>query len=312
MPEKVLLWTVFNLFIIAMLVLDLKVFHRKTHEVHIREALVWSAIWILMALIFAAGIYVWMDTHKALQFLTGYLIEKSLSMDNLFVFLMIFSYFQVPSRYQHNVLFWGIFGALVMRAIFIFTGIAIIQKFHFVMYIFGAFLIFTGIKMGLRKDRKVHPEKNPMLKFVRRFVPITGGYEKEKFLVREKGRMFVTPLMIVLIAIETTDVIFAVDSIPAILAISTDPFIVYSSNVFAILGLRALYFALESAMRLFHHLHYGLAVILVFVGVKMLLAEVYKIPVGIALLVIFASIFFSIVASLMLTQETLQSNTKKK
>lgn len=311
MINTTLLLIAFNVFIVAMLIVDLKVFHRKAHDINIKEAVIWSAIWIVMALIFAAGIYIWMDSQQALQFLSGYLIEKSLSMDNLFVFLMIFTYFQIPSRYQHNVLFWGIFGALVMRAIFIFAGLAMIRNFHFIIYVFGAFLIFTGIKMVFSRQRHAHLETNPVITFIQRFIPVTETYENEKFLVRKKGRLLATPLMIVLIAIEISDVMFAVDSIPAVLAVSTDPFIVYTSNIFAILGLRALYFALESAMRLFHFLHYGLSVILVFVGIKMLLTDWIKIPVGIALSVILIILLVSVIASLISAQVPVQNKTCK-
>ncbi|KPK99298.1 MAG: hypothetical protein AMJ91_08295, partial [candidate division Zixibacteria bacterium SM23_73_3] len=278
--------------------LDLGVFHRKAHVIKIKEALAWSAFWITLALLFNLGIYFWRGPETALEFLTGYLIEKSLSLDNLFVFLLIFSYFRVPSLYQHKVLFWGIIGALIMRAVFIFTGIALVQKFHWVIYIFGAFLILSGIKMGLQKGKEIHPERNPVLRLFRRFMPVTDGYEDSKFFIKRAGRYLATPLFIVLLVVETTDVIFAVDSIPAILAITLDPFIVYTSNVFAILGLRALYFALAGLMRLFHYLHYGLSAILVFVGVKMLLVDVYKIPVAIALGVVASILLISVIASI--------------
>jgi len=280
-----------------MLALDLGVFHRKAHVIKIKEALLWSAFWIGLSLLFNLGIYFWRGPETALEFLTGYLIEKSLSVDNIFVFLLIFSYFRVPSLYQHKVLFWGILGALVMRAIFIATGVTLIQKFHWIIYIFGAFLILTGIKMALQKDKKIHPERNPVLRLFRRYMPVTDDYKDDKFFVKRAGHYLATPLFVVLLVVETTDIIFAVDSIPAILAITLDPFIVYTSNVFAILGLRALYFALAGIMQLFHHLHYGLSAILVFVGVKMLLADIYKIPVGIALGVIASILLISVIAS---------------
>jgi len=298
MSNQFLLWIGFIAFLITALIVDLKVFHRKAHEVKVKEALTWSAIWISLALAFAYGISIWMGSEKALLFITGYLIEKSLSMDNLFVFLMIFTYFQVPPQFQHNVLFWGIFGAMVIRAIFILTGVTLIQHFHWTIYIFGAFLVFTGIRMALSKGVEVHPEKNPILKFVRRFMPVTDSYEGGKFLVKRNGHVFATPLFIVLLVIESTDVMFAVDSIPAILAITVDPFIVYTSNAFAILGLRALYFALAATMRSFHYLHYGLSVILVFVGVKMLLSYAYKIPIAIVLPVVFGVLLTSVIASI--------------
>lgn len=298
MLHDVFLWTVFNIFVIIMLVVDLKVFHRKAHEISLKEALIWTAFWIVLALLFGVGVYWRMGHTPALHYLTGYLIEKSLSMDNLFVFLMIFSYFKVEQRYQHNVLFWGIFGALIMRAIFIFAGVALINRFHWIIYVFGAFLIFTGIKMALQREQHVEPEKNPVLKLVRRLVPITKNYHGEHFFVRVNKKLVATPLFIVLVVIETTDVMFALDSIPAILAITTDPFIVYSSNVFAILGLRALYFALEATMRLFYYIRYGLSIILAFVGVKMLISEYIHLPVTIALGVIFGVLATSILASI--------------
>jgi tellurite resistance protein TerC len=291
-----------------MLVVDLKVFHREAHEISVKEALIWSAIWIALALCFNVAIYFWRGSESALEFLTGYLIEKSLSMDNLFVFIMIFAYFGVAPRYQHNVLFWGILGALIMRAIFIAAGITLIMKFQWLILVFGAFLIYTGFKLGFQRDEKIDPEKNPVLKLVRRFIPITDHYEGQKFFVRHSGKLMATPLFVVLIVIETTDVIFALDSIPAILAITQDPFIVYTSNVFAILGLRALYFALAGIMRMFHYLHYGLSLILMFVGVKMILSKAdmipllnlheIHIPAGVALAVVGGILILSIVASI--------------
>lgn len=297
MSNQLLPWVLFNIFVLAMLALDLGVFHRKAHEVKIKEALIWTAIWISLALLFNLGIYLWRGPDTALEFLTGYLIEKSLSVDNIFVFLLIFSYFRVDSLYQHKILFWGILGALMMRAVFIAVGVTLIQQFHWLIYIFGAFLILTGIKMALEKDKEIHPERNPALRLFRRLMPITDHYVQGKFFVKLNGRTFATPLFVVLLVIETTDLIFAVDSIPAILAITLDPFIVYTSNVFAILGLRALYFALAGAMRLFQYLHFGLSSILVFIGVKMLLADVYKIPIVIALSVVAGILVISVVAS---------------
>jgi len=291
------LWVVFNIFVLIMIIIDLLVFHKDEHEVSIKESLAWTAIWIGLALVFNVGIWYFMDPQTALDFLTGYLIEKSLSIDNIFVFLLIFSYFKVHPRYQHNVLFWGIMGALVFRFIFIILGVGLIQRFHWIIYVFGAFLVFTGIKLALEKDKEVHPENNPILRLFRKMVPITNEYHKQKLFIKKGGKLFATPLMVVLIVIETTDVIFAVDSIPAILAITQDPFIVYSSNVFAILGLRALYFAMSGIMQLFHYLHYGLAIILSFVGVKMLLVDLYHIPtvfaLGFIVVVISLSILFS-------------------
>jgi len=303
MSNQILLWVGFNIFVLAMLALDLGIFHRRAHIVGIKEALIWSAIWIILALTFNLGIYFWRGPETALEFLTGYLIEKSLSVDNLFVFLMIFSYFNVDSLYQHKVLFWGILGALITRAIFIATGITLIQNFHWVIYVFGAFLILTGIRMAIRKEKEIHPERNPLLKLFRRFMPVTEEYEGEKFFLKRGGRYFATPLFIVLLIVETTDIIFAADSIPAILAITLDPFIVYTSNVFAILGLRALYFALAGIMRLFHHLHYGLSAVLIFVGTKMILADIYKIRVSIALSLIAVILLISIIASMIHPQK---------
>ncbi len=297
MSDQFLPWILFNVFVLAMLALDLGIFHRKAHEVKVKEALVWSAIWIVLALLFNLGIYFWRGSEQALEFFTGYVIEKSLSVDNIFVFLLIFSYFRVDSLYQHKILFWGILGALMMRAIFIAVGVTLIQQFHWLIYIFGAFLILTGIKMALEKDKEIHPESNPLLRLFRRLMPITDHYVQGKFFVKLNGRTFATPLFVVLLVVETTDLIFAVDSIPAILAITLDPFIVYTSNVFAILGLRALYFALAGAMRLFQYLHFGLSSILVFIGVKMLLADVYKIPIVIALSVVAGILVISVVAS---------------
>jgi len=297
MGNQILPWVVFNIFVLGMLALDLGVFHREAHVIKIKEALVWSAVWVTLALLFNLGIYFWRGPETALEFLTGYLIEKSLSVDNIFVFLLIFSYFGVPSLHQHKILFWGILGALIMRAVFIATGVTLIEKFHWIMYIFGAFLILTGIRMALQKDRKINPERNPLLRLFRRWVPVTEDYVEGRFFAKRAKRYLATPLFIVLLVIETTDVIFAVDSIPAILAITLDPFIVYTSNVFAILGLRALYFAVAGIMGLFHHLHYGLSAVLVFVGIKMLLADLYKIPVSIALSVVGGILLISVMGS---------------
>jgi tellurite resistance protein TerC len=298
MAHELLLWGAFNLFVIVMLALDLGVFHRRAHEVRIREALFWSGFWIALSLLFNLGVYFERGSETALEFLTGYLLEKSLSVDNIFVFLMIFTYFRVPYLHQHKVLFWGILGALIMRALFILMGVTLIQKFHWVIYVMGGFLIITGIKMATQKDKEINPERNPVLRLFRRLMPVTENYEGGRFFVRRNRRLFATPLFIVVLVVETTDVIFAVDSIPAILAITQDPFIVYTSNVFAILGLRALYFALAGIMQLFHYLPYGLSLILVFVGIKMLLVDIYKIPIGIALGTVAAVLAISVIASI--------------
>jgi tellurite resistance protein TerC len=298
MQNEVLLWVVFNIFVLALLALDLGVFHRKIHVIRIKEALGWSVAWILLSLLFNMGIYFWRGSETALEFLTGYLIEKSLSVDNIFVFALIFSYFRIPFLYQHKVLFWGIVGALILRAVFIATGITLMQKFHWVIYLFGGFLIMTGLRMGLQKHKEIHPEKNPVLRLFRRFAPVTDDIEEGRFFVKRGGHHVATPLFITVLVVETTDLIFAVDSIPAILAITSDPFIVYTSNVFAILGLRALYFAIAGMIQRFQYLHYGLSAILVFVGIKMLLGSVYKIPVGFALGIIATILLFSVIASI--------------
>jgi tellurite resistance protein TerC len=296
MSETSLLWIGFNAFVLGMLALDLGVFHRKTHQVSVKEALTWTGVWMSLALLFNVFIYYYFDKELALEFLTGYLIEKSLSVDNIFVMIMIFSYFQVPAQYQHKVLFLGILGALVMRVIFIFTGIELIHRFHWLIYIFGGFLIFTGIKMFI-SEPKIDPEKNPFVRIVRKFVPVTSAYHGDKFFVRENGALWATPLFLVLILIEGTDLIFAVDSIPAILAVSEDPFIVYTSNVFAILGLRSLYFAVAGIEKYFKYLKYGLAAILIFVGTKMAIVDLFKIPIYVSLIVIAVILLVSIVAS---------------
>ncbi len=296
--EQLLIWIGFSVFVLAMLALDLGVFHRKSHAVGMKEALTWSGVWIALALLFNAGVWHWRGHDKGLEFLTGYLVELSLSVDNLFVFLLIFACFKVPAQYQHKVLFWGILGALVMRAIFIGAGIALIQKFHWIIYLFGAVLVISGLKMAFEKDKEVHPEKNPVLKLFRRFMPVTTEYQGGKFFVKPDKLWLATPLFIVLLMLETTDLVFAVDSVPAVLAITTDPFIVYTSNVFAILGLRSMFFALAGVMKLFAYLHYGLAAVLVFVGGKMLLAGFYKIPTLTSLLVILGLLAVAVVASL--------------
>jgi tellurite resistance protein TerC len=293
-----LFWVGFNLFVLAMLALDLGVFHRKSHEVKIKEALIWSAVWIALALCLNAGIYYFMGKVKALEFLTGYLIEKSLSVDNIFVFILIFSYFKIEPRYQHKILFWGILGALVMRIALILLGVELLNRFHWVIYVFGLLLIATGIKLALEKGKEINPDKNPVLRLFKKIMPVTNEMAGGKFITRVYGKVSATPLLVVLIVVETTDLIFAVDSIPAILAISRDTFIVYTSNVMAILGLRALYFALAGVMGLFHYLHYGLSAILVFVGAKMMLTDLYKIPIIVSLIVIAGILAVSIAVSI--------------
>jgi TerC family integral membrane protein len=291
-------WILFNLFVLVMLVLDLGVFHRRTHVVKFREALLWSAMWIALAAIFAVIVYFWHGRVPALEFVTGYVIELSLSVDNLFVFLLIFRYFQVPTVHQHKVLFWGILGALIMRAIFILAGVGLIRQFHWIIYIFGALLVYSGIKLFRQENAEIHPEKNPLLRLFRRWIPVTKDYEGAKFFVRRPG-LYATPLFVVLLVVETTDVLFAVDSIPAILAITLDAFIVYTSNVFAILGLRSMYFALAGMMELFHYLHYGLSLVLIFVGGKMLVSHYYQVPTELALGIVAGILIISVVASML-------------
>jgi tellurite resistance protein TerC len=303
MDDTPILWIGFNAFVILMLALDLGVFHRKKHVISLKEALIWTAVWITLALAFNGFIYYYFDDELAVQFLTGYLIEKSLSVDNIFVMILIFSYFQVPPLYQHKVLFLGILGALVMRAIFIFAGIELIHRFHWLIYIFGAFLIITGIRMLFAKETKVDPGKNIFVRTIKKIMRVTSEYYDGKFFTRKNGVLWATPLFLTLVVIEGTDLIFAVDSIPAILAISEEPFIVYTSNVFAILGLRSLYFALAGIEQYFKYLKYGLALILVFVGTKMAIADLFKIKVGISLIVIAVILGVSMLASVVKSRQ---------
>lgn len=291
------MWILFNIAIIGLLVFDLCYLNRRLTAMTLKEALLACSFWVGLSLLFNIGIYFTRGWEDALSFLTGYLIEYTLSIDNLFVFLLIFQYFQVPREYMHKVLFLGILGAIVMRACFILIGVFLVQKYSWILYVFGGFLIVGGIKLALEKDKEIHPEKNWVIVLFRKFFPVSNTYEGGKFFVKKNGKYLATPLFLVLLAIETTDVIFAMDSIPAIFAITLDPFIVYTSNIFAVLGLRSLYFALSGMMELFHHLHYGLAAILIFVGTKMLLHDVIQIPTGISLLVIFLILAASVVAS---------------
>lgn len=297
MQTDLIFWIFFNVFVLLMLALDLGVFNRKAHEISIKEAMIWTVVWITLAMCFNVLIYYWQGEVKALEFFTGYVIEKSLSVDNIFVFVLIFSYFKTPSIHQHKILFWGIIGALIMRAVFIFAGVALLEKFHWTIYVFGAILIFTGYKMLVQKEKKIEPEKNPVIKLFRRVMPVTNELHDGKFFVNLKGKLFATPLFLVLLLVETTDLIFAVDSIPAILAVTQDQFIVYTSNVFAILGLRSLYFALAGMIDKFRYLSAGLAFILIFVGLKMVASDYYKLPIQVALLVIVGILALSIVAS---------------
>ncbi|HPC98255.1 MAG TPA: TerC family protein [Bacteroidales bacterium] len=312
MSDNLFFWVGFLAFVTLMLVLDLGVFHRKMHKVPLREALIWSVVWITLAMLFMAVIY-WdyssvsaaVARKKVLEYLTGYLIEYSLSVDNIFVFILIFSYFAVDEKVQHKVLFWGIIGALVMRAIFIFAGVALINRFHWIIYVFGVFLIYTGGKMFLDavkgKTIQVEPEKNPVIKFARRFMRISEGYSGPDFFIRIDKKLFATPLFLVLLIVESSDLIFAVDSIPAVLAITQDPFIVFTSNIFAILGLRSLYFAVSGIMVYFKRLKIGLALVLAFIGSKMILADFIDreipvfIPLIIVVLILSASVIWSVI-----------------
>ena len=306
-------WIVFTLFVIAMLVIDLRVINRKPRARGVKEAVVSWAVWIALAVVFAVIVYFWRGQQTALEFVTGYVIEESLSVDNLFIFLLIFSYFKVPTQYHYKVLFWGILGALVMRGVFILGGVGLINRFHWIIYVFGGFLVYSGIKLALEGEAKVEPEKNPLLKLMRRWIPLSSDYVGDRFVVVHDKRRLATPLLAVLVAVETTDLIFAVDSIPAVLAVTRDPFIVYTSNVFAILGLRSMYFALAGAMETFHFLHYGVSAILAFVGAKMLLSNEsleiqgfplhYAISTPTTLAVIGGLLAVSVIASLLIKKK---------
>jgi tellurite resistance protein TerC len=297
-------WIAFLVFLVIMLALDLGIFNRKSHDINYKEALLWSGIWISLAVLFNIGIFHFAGHEKGMEFLTGYLLEKALSVDNIFVFVLLFSYFNVSKKYQHKVLYYGIVGALLMRGLLIALGAALIVKFHWVLLIFGAFLVFTGIKMAVQKDEKVEPEKNPVVKFFKKIFPVTQNYERDKFFIKKKTGLLATPLFIVLIVVETTDLVFAFDSIPAILAITQDTFIVFTSNAFAILGLRSLYFALAGFMDKFKYLRIGLAVILVFIGIKMLVADFFPISVGVSLSVLLLVLTTSILASVFVKRKS--------
>lgn len=311
MPDHLWPWILFNVFILAMLALDLGVFHRKAHVVSLRESFAWTGVWIALALLFNLGVWHFAGGQKALEFFTGYVIEKSLSVDNVFVIALLFSYFAVPPVYQHRVLFWGILGALVMRALMIALGAALIAKFTWIIYVFGAFLVLTGIKMIVKRDESVHPERNPVVRWFKKLMPVTPDFRGPAFFVREGGRLAATPLFVALLLVEFTDLIFAVDSIPAIFAVTRDPFIVYTSNVFAILGLRSLYFALAGVMDKFHYLKLGLGVVLTFVGVKMLLGHSpWKIDTLVSLGVIVAVLAASVVASLVWPKKSAPESAK--
>ncbi|HEY7402943.1 MAG TPA: TerC family protein [Candidatus Angelobacter sp.] len=299
-------WIVFNAVILALLFLDLAVLNRGNRVVPFKKALLMSAFWIGLAMAFAIFIHQWMGPTKALEFVTGYLLEEALSVDNLFVFILLFAYFKVPQEEEKTVLFWGIIGALIMRGIFILGGVALVQRFHWILYVFGVFLIYTGLQLMVEGNEETDPSNNFVLKLCRRFLPLTDTYEGRSFMVRRSGKLFFTPLFVVLLVVETTDILFAVDSIPAILAITRDSFIVYTSNVFAILGLRSLYFALAGMMKLFHYLNYGLSVVLIFIGAKMLLPERYHVPTWAALAVIAGVLAISVIASLLFPRKEAQ------
>ena len=297
-------WIGFAVLISIMLALDLGVFNKKEHKVAVKEAMIWSGVWITMAILFNLFVYFEFGKVKALEFLTAYVIEYSLSVDNIFIFILIFTYFAVPSKYQHKILFWGIIGALVMRGIFIFAGVALINKFHWIILIFGAFLVYSGIHMLFQKNEQVDPEKNPVVKFFKKFLPVTHELHGGKLFIKQNNMMIATPLFLVLMVIESSDLIFAVDSIPAVLAISQDTFIVYTSNIFAILGLRSLYFAVAGIMDLFRFLKIGLAFVLSFVGLKMLVSYFhFEIPVMLSLAIIISILTFSILASVLIKKE---------
>ena len=293
-------WIIFNAAILVLLILDLAVLNRGGRAIRFRTAFIGSAAWIALAALFAVFIHFWMGPSKSLEFVTGYLLEESLSVDNLFVFILLFSYFKVPPQQERTVLFWGIIGAMIMRGVFILAGVALVKRFHWILYAFGLFLLYGGLQlMRESEDAAVDPSRNLVLRFCRKFLPISEQYEDNKFLVRSRGKLLATPLFVVLLVVETTDILFATDSIPAILAITRDSFIVYTSNVFAILGLRSLYFALSGLMKLFHYLNYGLAVVLMFIGAKMLVSFRYNIPTWIVLTVIAGVLAISVIASLL-------------
>jgi tellurite resistance protein TerC len=304
MEVSILFWVGFHLFIFFMLALDLGVFNKRAHKIEVREALIWSGVWISLALIFNVFILAEFGKTKALEFLTGYVIEYSLSVDNIFIFILIFTYFSVKPQYQHKILFWGILGALIMRGIFIFAGVTLINRFHWIILIFGGFLVITGIKMLLQKEVAVDPEKNKLLRVFRKFLPVTETIHGDRLFVRQNKKLFATPLFMVLLVIESSDLIFAVDSIPAVLAISKETFIVYTSNIFAILGLRSLYFAISGIMGYFRYLKVGLAFVLTFVGLKMLSSYFhFEIPILFSLAIIISILLISILASVMIKKK---------
>jgi tellurite resistance protein TerC len=292
-------WTSFILVVLVLLSIDLGIFNRHAHTVTVKEALSWSIVWIVLSLSFGTYIYRAFGKQCGLEFFAGYLIEYALSVDNIFVFILIFSYFAVPSRFHHRVLFWGILSALVMRATFIVAGSALINTFHWILYIFGAFLVFTGIKILRQGDTEVEPQRNPVVKLFQRFVPMTSGYDSGKFFQRHQGKLMATPLALVLVTVEATDIVFATDSIPAIFGVTRDPFIVYTSNICAILGLRSMYFLLSAVVNRFVYLGMGLGIVLAFIGLKMLLSGFYAVPIGLSLAIVAAILIGSIILSLL-------------
>ena len=305
MGVSIYFWIGFHLFVFAMLAIDLGIFHKKTHEISVKEAILWSSVWIILALLFDLFVFFQFGKIKALEFITGYVIEYSLSVDNIFVFILIFSFFAVNKQYQHKILFWGILGALIMRGIFIFAGVALINRFEWIVVIFGGFLLFTGIKMLFQKENVVDPDRNPVIKFFRRILPVTKTLHGDRLLITENRKLFATPLFLVLVIIESSDLIFAVDSIPAILAISKSTFIVYTSNIFAILGLRSLYFAISGMMSYFRYLKVGLSFVLIFVGLKMLSSFVhFEISIILSLGIIVSILLVSIMTSVLIKNET--------
>ncbi len=296
-------WLIFGVVVFTALFLDLFVFHRNPHKISLKEALLLSAFWIALGLAFGVFVYFDRGYDRAVEYFTGYLLEKALSLDNIFVFILIFSYFKIPEEYRHKVLFWGVLGAIVFRAIFIFAGLELIKHFHWVVYIFGVILIVSAIKLLTTEEKEFHPEQTLVYRIAKRLIPLGPHSSDGRFFIKEGGRLYATPMFLALVFVESSDIMFAIDSVPAILAISKDPFVVYTSNIFAILGLRSLYFAAAGILPLFHYLHYGLSFILVFIGVKMLLSELYKIPVEVSLLLIGSAIFLSVVASLVVKKK---------
>ena len=297
MEQHILFWIIFGVVVILLLILDLGVFHKKSHVISVREAIIWTAVWISLSLSFGAGIYVFEGKEEGLKFLTGYLLEQSLSVDNIFVFYLLFSFYRLAPQYQHKVLYWGVLGAIVFRGLFIVAGIAVIEKFHWVIYILSVFLAYAGLNMLATRNEEVNPEKSWFIRFIKKIIPVSGRYYEDRFFVKINGKKTATLLLIVLITIEFTDIIFAVDSVPAIIAITKDPFIVFTSNIFAIMGLRSLYFAVSGAANTFRYLKYGLSCILVMIGIKMFLHEIYEVPTLFSLLVIASILFMSIAVS---------------